>query len=530
MGSGLLLILCFPGWNQGWLAWVAMAPLVVAVWFSAPPATEAPVKTGKLARLKAFFTRHRVGRGAVLGYVAGLVFFWGTFYWLTTVTGPGWFALAFYLALYPAVWGAYLAALRPMAGDFTSSATNLRVATIGAAAWTALEWVRGWLFTGFGWNSLGVAFHNNLSFIQITEYTGVAGLTFLAAFANLILVITIRRFVSEFHLHRFRPHWDFNVTMLLIAGTFIHGVRILLQPPAPDETPLRVAAIQPNIPQIEKFDPQFEQKIFEHLTRLTEFALAAEPQLLIWPEAATPRGMFADETNFLFVRGFATRGDYNFLLGSIDIDPGKRAEFNIAALLNQQGQQIQQYRKIHLVPFGEYVPFRHSFPLFAWMVGDLVPSDFTPGDQFVVMQLRNPDLKAATLICFEDTLGELTRRFVQGGAQFLVNVTNDGWFLESAGSHQHLANAVFRAVENRRPLLRSANTGVTAFVDARGRILHKLTDERGSTFGEGYLVGTVPVPPADSPLTFYTRHGESFAKLCAVLAIVTLPLFRRKAA
>src|SRR5690606_18343918 len=144
-----------------------------------PPATPKP--KGKMARLWRFLTEHPIGRGASLGYVAGLPFFWGAFYWLTTVTGIGWFVLAFYMALYPAAWGAYLAALRPAAKDFTTSLLNLRVAAAGAAAWTALEWVRGWLFTGFGWNTLGVAFHQNLAFIQIAEYTGVAGLTFLAA-------------------------------------------------------------------------------------------------------------------------------------------------------------------------------------------------------------------------------------------------------------------------------------------------------------------------------------------------------------
>lgn len=515
---------------------MALAPVIAAIWFSPgesttiPPPSPAdgpPAKPGRLRRLQRFLTCHPIGRAATLGYVTGLIFFWGAFSWLTTVTGIGWFMLAFYMALYPALWGAYLAAIRPGAGDFTRSGVNLRIACAGAATWTALEWVRGWLFSGFGWNGLGVAFHSNLAFIQIVEYTGVGGLTFLAAFTNLIVVITIRRFISEFHLRRFRPHWDFNVTMLLIAGTFIFGVRSLFAPADPASTPLRVAAVQPNVPQMEKFDPQFEQKIFHRLTFLTEAAMAWNPQLLIWPEAATPRGLFADEANFKLVHDFATRADFNFLLGSLDGDPARQEEFNIAALFTRQGESIQRYRKMHLVPFGEYIPFRHSFPLFAWIIGDIVPSDFTPGTDHSILHLRNPDLESAALVCFEDTLGDLTRRFVQGGAQVLINVTNDGWFLESAGAHQHLANAVFRAVENRRPLLRSANTGVTAFIDTHGRIAHQFIDQNGSSFGEGILTGVVQIPPHTARQTFYTRHGERFSEFCAILAIVLLPVLRR---
>ncbi len=174
------------------------------------------------------------------------------------------------------------------------------------------------------------------------------------------------------------------------------------------------------------------------------------------------------------------------------------------------------YRKVHLVPFGEFVPGRHTVPLLARIVGDQVPGDFKAGTEHTVFTLTNGDVQVAPLICFEDTIGELTRQFVlptesSPGANLLVDVTNDGWFQHSAGSHQHLANAIFRCIETRRPMLRAANTGVTCFINQFGRVTQELQDETGSTFTEGVLTGDIKVP-TEHELTFYVRHGELFAK------------------
>jgi apolipoprotein N-acyltransferase len=220
-------------------------------------------------------------------------------------------------------------------------------------------------------------------------------------------------------------------------------------------------------------------------------------------------------------------------LGTIDEENGD--VYNAALLVSDGGEQVQVYRKLHLVPFGEYVPGRHRVPLLARIVGDQVPGDFKEGKEHTVFELTNSDVKVAPLICFEDTIGDLTRRFVlpsdnNPGANLLVDITNDGWFLHSAGSHQHLANAIFRCVETRRPMVRAANTGVTCFVNEFGRVTQKLQDDTGSTFTEGVLTGEVKVP-TEHELTFYTRHGELFAKICAaVTAIATLAVFalRRK--
>jgi len=182
---------------------------------------------------------------------------------------------------------------------------------------------------------------------------------------------------------------------------------------------------------------------------------------------------------------------------------------------------MQVYWKVHLVPFGEYVPLRRSFPLFAAVAKKWVPGDFAAGDRYTLFRLANGNAEIAPLICFEDTIGDLARQFVIRGADLLVNVTNDAWFLHSAGSQQHLTNAIFRCVETRRPMVRAANTGVTCFVNQFGRVTQVLRDETGSTFTEGVVAGEIKIP-TERELTFYTRHGELFAKVCALVTLFTI--------
>ena len=244
-----------------------------------------------------------------------------------------------------------------------------------------------------------------------------------------------------------------------------------------------------------------------------------------------PGPVLADQESYKFVMDLASDGETDFLLGTIDEDGGD--VYNAAILFSDGGERVQMYRKVHLVPFGEFVPGRHTVPLLARIVGDQVPGDFKAGKEHNVFTLTNGDVQVAPLICFEDTIGELTRQFVlptdtSPGANLLVDVTNDGWFQHSAGSHQHLANAIFRCVEMRRPMLRAANTGVTCIVNQFGRVTQMLRDETGSTFTEGVLTGEINVP-TEQELTFYARHGELFAKLCAgitLLALAALSLLR----
>ena len=248
------------------------------------------------------------------------------------------------------------------------------------------------------------------------------------------------------------------------------------------------------------------------------------PDLLVWPESSMPGPVLQDDKSNRFVMDFSASSRTDLLLGTID-EEGERA-YNAALLVSDAGRNVQVYRKLHLVPFGEYIPGRNTVPLLARIIGDQVPGDFDAGSDYTVFRLTNRDIRVAPLICFEDTIGELTRRFVlpvdgEAGANLLANVTNDGWFLHSAGSHQHLASAIFRCVETRRPMIRAANTGVTCFVNEFGRITQILQDDTGGTFSEGVLIGEVNVP-TEPRLTFYARHGELFAKLCAAVAAAAI--------
>lgn len=223
--------------------------------------------------------------------------------------------------------------------------------------------------------------------------------------------------------------------------------------------------------------------------------------------------------SYRFVADFSASTNTNLMLGTLDIDEGR--DYNAALLVSNGGERVQIYRKVHLVPFGEYIPLRHSFPLFATIAGTWVPGDFAAGTEHTVFTLTDPDVRVAPLICFEDTVGDLVRKFVLNGANLLVDVTNDAWFLHSSGSKQHLANAIFRCVEDRRPMIRAANTGVTCFVNEFGRITQILQDGARNTFNEGVLTGDISVPQ-DRQLTFYARHGDLFAESCVIVAAVAI--------
>jgi len=577
IATGLLYAGCFAPFNYDWLCWIALTPLLAAIWFSGGE------------------SKRRWARDLLLGYVAGLAFFWVVFSWLQTVTVPGWILVGFYMACYFAAWSWFCGLLRPglrtvrekplegvdavsrrlnekyaaehptstdpavaaalsrragLTGDdaaterrdysadstarrspWLSSVNNLRLAFLLAAAWVAHEYLRGIVFSGWSWNSMGSALHTKLVVIQIAEFTGVAGLSFMVVFTNVILLSTVRRFILETQVKPMRPHFDLTLTMAGIVGVMGFGLHALQT--HRETKPLNVALVQPNIPREEKFTAEFATKTFDQFTRLSRPVLdgSARLDLLVWPESSMPGPVLNDELSHKFVMDFSASTKTDLLLGTIDLD--ETGVYNAAMLVSDAGARIQVYRKVHLVPFGEYVPGRHTIPLLARIVGDQVPDDFAFGNEFTVFKLTDDKAKVAPLICFEDTIGDLTRQFVLAGANLLVNVTNDGWFLRSAGSRQHVANAVFRCIETRLPMVRAANTGVTCFINEFGAVTQTLLDENGSPFTEGTLTGQVAIAANPEP-TFYARHGELFEYACVGVSVLTLAflaarfLLRRK--
>lgn len=501
--SGMLLGVCFAPFGWGDVVWVALTPLIAAVWFL-PEAT-----------------RRRGLVCAGLGYVAGAVSFGIHLFWLTSLTWPGWALLSLYLAVYPAVWAAFLGTVLQPRGEgrdgrpvWLGSLFNLRMAFLAAAAWVALEWARGWVFTGFGWNSLGVAQYANIPLIQIADLAGVGGLSFLIVLVNVTAVSTVKRLVLEVGRGARRPHYDFAVVVGLVALAWTYGIRQLFAP-APESQPLKIAAVQGNIPQTTRNDPAFESDVLETYRRHTDVAALGGPDLILWPESATPRPLFNDQRTWDTVRELAEGFAGDLLVGTVHFS--EQGDYNSMALLTNRAQDAQLYHKMHLVPFGEYVPLRQGFPFFAWVVGDLVPDDFDAGPYPQVLEMAAKPVRIGPLICFEDTLAYLAREFALRKAQVFAVATNDGWFLKSAGSRQHVQNAVFRCAENKLPMVRAANTGVTCVVDRFGRIREELRSPDGDTFIEGVLFATVDVPVQPAP-TFFTRFGDLLSPLCLLLS------------
>ncbi len=530
--AGLLLAAAFPDIEIPGLAWIAPALLVAAA----------------LGRTR--------GEAFRLGYVGGIVFYLASLYWLLLIPVRGypllgWVSLSAYLALYPAAWVWFLIAVQrpqpksliaataatelgpsanflgPVAGGLGTWGWRRRAgwAIAGGAAWVALELLRGWLFTGFPWNLLGASQYALTPLIQVAAVTGVYGVSFLVAWGSLCLVLA---FVAMLRRPTTRSVWVGEIWLPIAAVVllFTAGNRRLAHAPAP-VAELKVTFVQPSIPQVMIWDPSETTNRFGQLLRLTERALADhKPDLLLWPEAALPD---IDLAGFTALTNLIRAHQVWMIFGGDDVvrrpgatGPADCDYFNGAFLFDPEGRFAASYHKRRLVVFGEYVPLSRWLPF----LKELTPIDggFEAGSRPAQFVLRDPRVQTAPLICFEDIFPELTRVSVEPDTDFLLNLTNDGWFGEGAAQWQHAAGAVFRAVENGLPLLRCANNGLTCWIDAQGRIRQVFRDQTGSIHGAGFLAAKIPLLARGTrETTFYRRHGDWFAWGCVVVALGALP-------
>lgn len=507
--AGLLCVLAFAPFKQPLLAWIFPVPLVVAFFHFRPV---------------------RLSEAAACGAAAGLFFFGVGLFWLTEVTTAGWVALVLFCTFFHVVWCLVLGHLVRELPELLHTRASLVCAFFGAGAFTALEWIRGWIFTGFSWNSLGVSQIGLAAVSQIAELGGVHLLSWLVVFCGMIFALTGIRLVQEArHLQPFRPHFEFMVAVILIGGVLYFGAgRLVSHPTKLGE--LRVLAVQPDIPQDPWGSVMGAGEALQRCMGLTEVALATgEPvDLLIWPETPIPESLEELPRFEEFQKRMVPRRVPAFLYGTI---LNRGFEVSNSAILTQQDEPfVQFYDKMHLVIMGEYVPFASTFPF----LRKLVPLgvDFTPGKQARVMGL-GLQWRLAPLICFEDILPRVARRFLPGDPHVFVNVTNDGWFQKSAQSWQHFQHARFRCIEFRRPMIRVANNGVTGWVDERGVARMILRDpDTGRLQFPGTLRMTVPM--VETRTTFYARWGDwpGWLSLWLVLAAgvrawVRSPLKRR---
>jgi len=501
--SGLLLVASFPPFACATCGWIALVP---AWWVIT-----------RSERTRRQPIRH--------GYLIGLLYFGGTFWWISNVTAIGTFFLVLYLALYPAVWFLFVARLVAR----REGELHILFQAGGAAAlWVTLEWWRSWFLTGFNWNELGVSQAPSIVFRQLAAFGGVHLISFVLVMVNILWAEGVLGLVKTFQEKRvIRASFPFAAALFIVAVCFALGWHHLLRHRGETLRPsLNFACVQPNIPQIPPgaggTEAEFEHREDEALQstqKLSLTAIAGHPDLLIWPEAMIDEGVFQDRPLNEAVHDICLAYNGYFLLGSQDFDLHGRKLYNCAYLFTPHGDQYEYYRKTRLVILGEYLPFGDKFPWLRKVIG--IGIDFTPGDGPRKFVMEKPAVSFAPLICFEDTIGDLARQFVLAGANLLVNVTNDGWFLHSAGSRQHLASAVFRCVETRLPMVRAANTGVTCFINEFGKVTQMLVDENGSPFTEGTLTGQVAIV-ANPELTFYTRHGELLAHACVGVTVLAL--------
>ncbi|MBI1893715.1 MAG: apolipoprotein N-acyltransferase [Candidatus Rokubacteria bacterium] len=404
-----------------------------------------------LTPLLAVLSRVSPVQGVGLGWCAGFIFFSTLLPWLThtmttysTLSLPLALLVLFGLA---ATLGGYVA-LFSWAQALLCRRLGPDGLLLAPPLWVAIEWLRGHLFTGFPWGLLGYSQYGELRLIQIAAWTGVYGVSFL-----LVLV---------------------NATVALAV---VQGV---------------------------KWSPSYQRATMEIYVGLTRQAAASRPRLVVWPETAAPYFLSREPAVTAEISSLAASTGAPILVGALEVErgPERTTYFNRAFLVTASDGIASRYDKMHLVPFGEYVPLKRLLFFVEAIAAEI--GDFTPGLRPLVFD--GAGHRFGVVICYEGIFPELFREFVGGGAEFMVNITNDGWFGRTSGPIQHLTMMPFRAVENNVAVVRAANTGVSAIIGPSGEIRERL-----GLFERGQMVGRIPLRRG---VTFYTRYGDVFAWTC----------------
>lgn len=509
--SGLLLALSFPKYGSPALGWIALTPLFVAV--------------SGLARDEARFltSASRLMRTAFrLGFVTGAIYFTGTVYWVThvmTLYGglQPWVAVLVNaamiatLALFPAICAAIVHRLVARTGPFAMMALPI--------VWVATEWGRTYMpHIGFPWVLLGYSQARVLPVAQLASLVGVYGVSMLVAAVNAALVMIV---IGPPDRRRFVPAAAMLAVVLGVAAW--GGTRLSRGEWTRTGDPIRVGLIQGNVDQAIKWDSAHAASIFDAHLRLTEQALAKGAEFVLWPESSMPFLFEEDPIDADRIRAVARRAQVPMLFGSDqviwrDADGRRVADklYNAAFLVQPDGSTAGAYRKMHLVPFGEYVPLKRLL-FFAAPLVEAV-SDFTAGESFELLPVGRH--RVGTAICYEIIYSDLVRRSVAAGSELITTITNDAWFGATSAPYQHFAQASMRAIENGRYLVRSANTGVSGIVDPYGRVL-----EQTAIFEPAVVVGSVRFLQTS---TFYTRHGDVAAYAAVAVTLALLVATRRR--
>ncbi len=496
--SGLLLNLIFPRWELDFLAWVALIPLFCAL-------------AGSKSFKNSFF----------LGLSCGLVTYFGSCFWITNTMinyahlpfGLSLlllFLLAFYMSLYVAAFSGFFFFARESFGLFPAL-------TLSPFSWCFLEYIRTFLFTGFPWNLLGYSQYKNLHLIQIADITGIYGVSFLICLMNaflffgLLSLLASKGVADKPDFPRWGAKFFSAFVAIAIILVFVYGNHSLNRTsPVKKEDSLKISLVQGNILQDKKWDPVFKDEILQVYEDLTRDSQKLGSELVVWPETSLPFFFNAGGSKTEKIIDLAKESNLFLLMGSASLEnlDDEIRLANSAYLISGKGELMGRYDKVKLVPFGEYVPLKKLL----WFVEKMVVGigNFLPGKAPEIMEL--PKGRFGTLICFEIIFPGLARWNREEGAQFLVNITNDAWFGESAGPYQHLSQVVFRAIENRIPIVRAANTGISAMITSKGEIA-----SASQIFVRKTVTGEIF--PSQGSHSFYTKYGDIFTYLCGSVVL-----------
>jgi apolipoprotein N-acyltransferase len=484
--SGLLLIFSYPTFPYSILAWVGLVPLLLAI------------------------ENKSLWRTAQLGFITGFIYFYGILYWLNTLYKfsylviPGLILLAGYLALYFVAFVVLLNRLFPKRGH--------QRLIFSPILWVSIEYFRQIGYLGFSWGVLGYTQWQCLPIIQITSITSVLGISFLIVLVNASIAYLIRETFCFAPTRKMIP--IIVGTSFFLILVLIYGYWQLRQNTYSSPNQLKVAVIQGNILQDLKWDEPLEKEHQNIHFQLSESAAQEQPDLIVWPETAVTEFLTENPNLIYRFKELAKKNRTYFFIGSPDLQSaGQEYLYNSAFLLDGENGIIAKYDKISLVPFGEYLPFSNRFPILKQIIRG--PGDFDAGNQntqFIIYSHSSTKFQFTSVICFESTMSHFVRRFMVNPADFLVIITNDAWFGKTEAPYQHAYMAVFRAVENRTYIVRSANTGYSCFINPVGKIIRGL-----KVYDRGFLVDNVAPRKIR---TFYTQYGDIFAYLCILLTII----------
>ena len=494
--SGLLLTGAFPDVGFSWLAWIGIVPLLAAV-------RNLPWR-----------------KGFGLGFLAGMVHFLTLVYWVAyTMRTYGHLPwpvgisilalLAACLALFFASFTGLVCRLRPQ---------PLSTLFLAPIIWVAMEYLRSFFLSGFPWELLGYSQYKELHLIQISDILGVYGVSFLILFANTAVFFLLLN-IAKFDWNGIRITRRFAAAALMLCVSlnglnWFYAAHRLVQVDnlSADAPSIRAAIVQGNIEQVLKWDPAFQGATIDKYLRLSQSLVDRHPELVVWPETALPFYFRYDVPLTAKVQEGVRRLGAYFLVGSPSFERGPRGidYYNSAYLIDPQGKVLGKYDKAHLVPFGEYVPLKRWLPFLGKLVEQV--GDFSRGD--IGETLSWTYGKLGVLICYEGIFPDISQAMARNGANLLVNITNDAWYGHSSAPYQHFSMTVFRAIENRRALIRSANTGISGFVDPVGRILGKT-----ALFSDAAEVRQVPLI---STVSLYSRFGDAFAAACLAVTGILL--------